>query len=60
MVFEPLVVTVGLPVVMPVYFAVGTEIITTPEPPAAAAYTSGLLFPPPPPPPPVLAVPATA
>jgi hypothetical protein len=30
----PDVVTVGEPVVVPVYDAVGTEIITTPEPPA--------------------------
>jgi hypothetical protein len=29
----PLVVTVGLPVVVPVYEAVGIERITTPEPP---------------------------
>jgi hypothetical protein len=29
----PDVVTVGLPVVVPVYLAVGTEMMTTPEPP---------------------------
>jgi hypothetical protein len=33
-VFEPLVVIVGLPVVVPVYAEVGTDKITTPEPPA--------------------------
>jgi hypothetical protein len=33
-VLDPLVVIVGLPVVVPEYDAVGTEIITTPEPPA--------------------------
>ena len=55
-VFDPLVVTVGEPVVVPVYLAVGTEIITTPDPPAAPELG---LPPPAPPPPPVLAVPAT-
>jgi hypothetical protein len=33
-VLEPLVVTVGEPVVVPEYDAVGTDKITTPEPPA--------------------------
>jgi len=31
---DPLVVTVGEPVTVPVYLDVGTEIITTPLPPA--------------------------
>jgi hypothetical protein len=33
-VFAPLVVTVGEPVVVPEYFAVGMDKITMPEPPA--------------------------
>jgi hypothetical protein len=36
-VFEPLVVTVGEPVVVPVYRDVGIERITTPEPPVELA-----------------------
>ena len=51
-VFVPLVVTVGEPVVVPVYLAVGMDKITTPEPPAPPVEF------PAPPPPPVLAVPA--
>jgi hypothetical protein len=35
-VFEPLVVTVGDPVVVPEYLAVGIDKIITPEPPAPA------------------------
>ena len=54
MVLLPDVVTVGLPVVVPVYLAVGIDRITTPEPPAAPA-AFPLLDPPPPP---VFAVPA--
>jgi hypothetical protein len=34
-VFAPLVVTVGLPVIVPEYLVVGTDNITTPEPPDA-------------------------
>jgi hypothetical protein len=34
-VFDPLVVTVGDPVVVPEYDEVGTDRITTPEPPDA-------------------------
>ena len=52
MVFAPLVVTVGVPVVTPVYEAVGIDKITTPEPPFPPP-----LEPPPLPPLPVLAVP---
>jgi hypothetical protein len=33
-VLSPLVVTVGLPVVVPVYLVVGTDSITTPDEPA--------------------------
>jgi hypothetical protein len=51
-VLEPEVVIVGLPVVVPVYFDVGIEIITTPEPPDPPPDP-----PPPPPPPPVFAPP---
>ena len=58
-VLEPDVVIVGEPVVVPEYDAVGTEIITTPEPPAEeSAAATFPLYPPPPPPPPVLADPA--
>ena len=40
-VFAPLVVIVGEPVVVPEYLAVGTEIITTPEPPEPPAVALG-------------------
>jgi hypothetical protein len=56
-VFEPEVVTVGLPVVVPVYKELGTDKITTPEPPADDPDAEAPL---PPPPPPVFAVPADA
>jgi hypothetical protein len=56
-VFAPLVVTVGEPVVVPEYLAVGIERITTPEPPAAPLGFG--VYAPPPPPPPVFVVPAT-
>ena len=36
--FDPLVVTVGEPVVTPEYLAVGTERIITPEPPVAPLF----------------------
>ena len=52
----PDVVTVGLPVVVPLYFAVSTLNITTPEPPSAASAQPYEPFPPPPPP--VLTVPS--
>lgn len=51
-VLEPLVVTVGEPVVTPEYSAVGTEMMTTPDPPEPVT-----LLEPPPPPPPVFAAP---
>jgi hypothetical protein len=56
-VLEPDVVTVGLPVVVPVYDEVGTDKIITPDPPAAFPEPEVFLAPPPPP---VFAVPATA
>jgi hypothetical protein len=57
-VLEPDVVTVGDPVVIPEYAAVGTERITTPEPPEEDVPTeTPNVPPPPPPPPPVFAVP---
>jgi hypothetical protein len=37
MVFDPLVVTVGEPVVVPEYLFVGIDKMTTPEPPEPAA-----------------------
>jgi hypothetical protein len=37
-VFDPLVVTVGEPVTVAVYFAVGTLKITTPDPPLAPGW----------------------
>ena len=50
--------TVGLPVVVPVYHIDKTERMTTPEPPAAPDGILNPSEPPPPPPPPVFAVPA--
>ena len=50
MVLAPEVVIVGLPVDIPEYLAVGTEIMTTPEPPLPVADPVAL------PPPPKLAV----
>jgi hypothetical protein len=54
MVLLPEVVTVGEPVTVPVYLAVGTEKTTTPEPPVLPANVK----PPPLAPLPVFAVPA--
>ena len=56
-VLAPDVVTVGEPVVVPLYLVVGTDKITTPEPPIAEEQLALLPFPPAPPP--VFAVPAT-
>ena len=58
MVLLPEVLTDGEPVVVPEYFAVGTEMMTTPEPPLAP-FGLAAISEPPPPPPPVLTVPAT-
>ena len=55
-VLAPLVVTVGLPVVVPVYLAVGIDSITTPEPPLKPE----TVLAPPEPPPPLLATPLAA
>ena len=55
-VLEPLVVTVGEPVVVPEYDAVGTDRITTPEPPVPPKVPVAPGPPAPPPPPPVLEI----
>ena len=55
--FDPDVVTVGEPVVVPEYNDVGTDNITTPEPPVPPGKFPALPDPEPPPPLPVFADP---